>query len=201
VVPLVRADDPETAVAVSNALANGGLSIVEVVLRTPGARDCLEAIVKELPEVRAGAGTVLNAEQAADALRRGAAFLVSPGLDRNVVAAARDAGVPIFPGVATATELQAASNLGLETVKFFPAAIAGGVAAIKTFASVFGHMRFMPTGGVDARNLEDYLALPQVLACGGSWLTPREAVEAGDFETIERLAREAVSVARVVRGS
>lgn len=199
VVPLVQAEDPAVAVAMSRALAAGGLSVIEVVLRTAGALDCLRAIGDELPEVIAGAGTVLTKAQAEESLAHGARFIVSPGLDRDVVATARGAGVPMYPGVVTATEVQAAWNLGLTAVKFFPASIAGGVPALKAHGSVFRGMRFMPTGGITPGNLADYLALPQVLACGGSWLTPQDAIDAGDFDTLTRLAQEALAIAANAR--
>jgi 2-dehydro-3-deoxyphosphogluconate aldolase/(4S)-4-hydroxy-2-oxoglutarate aldolase len=195
VVPLVKADDPATAVNISRALAKGGLTVVEVVFRTDRALECLKAVAAEVPEMIAGAGTVLSASQAEQALANGAKFIVSPGLDDGVVAVANQHRAPVFPGIATATELQKAHNLGLEVVKFFPASIAGGIPAIKALASVFRNIRFMPTGGVSAENLADFLAVPAVLACGGSWLTPDAAIAAGEFETVTRLAEEAVSIA------
>lgn len=200
VVPLVKADDPEVAVAISRALAEGGLTIVEVVFRTDRALECLQAVAEEVPDMIAGAGTVLSPEQAEQALAHGAKFIVSPGLDDGVVSAARTAGAPVFPGIATATELQKAYNLGLDVVKFFPASIAGGIPAIKALASVFRTMRFMPTGGVSASNLAEFLSVPAVLACGGSWLTPDDAVAAGEYEIITRLAEEAVQIAGIARG-
>ncbi len=200
VVPLVQADDPDVAVKTSRALAAGGLSVIEVVFRTDRALECLAAVASELPDVIAGAGTVLTAKQARDAIDSGAKFLVSPGLDDGVVRTAQDASLPIYPGTVTATEVQRAVNLGLDVVKFFPASIAGGVPALKALSSVFRSMRFMPTGGVSASNLGEFLALPSVLACGGSWLTPADAVEAGDFDRITALASEAVSIASKTRG-
>ncbi|HEX5787478.1 MAG TPA: bifunctional 4-hydroxy-2-oxoglutarate aldolase/2-dehydro-3-deoxy-phosphogluconate aldolase [Woeseiaceae bacterium] len=201
VVPLVKAEEPATAVGISRALAAGGLTVVEVVFRTDRALECLRAVAEEVPEMIAGAGTVLSARQAELALANGAKFIVSPGLDEGVVAAAQAQGAPVFPGIATASELQKAYNLGLGVVKFFPASIAGGIPAIKALASVFRTMKFMPTGGVSAGNLAEYLAVPAVLACGGSWLTPDDAVAAGDFAAVERLAREAVGIAASVRGA
>lgn len=200
VVPLVQADDPAVAVDVSRALAAGGLKIVEVVLRTDRALDCLHSVTTELPDILAGAGTVLTAAQAEAAFENGARFLVSPGLDDDVVRVAREREAPIYPGTMTATEIQHAYNLGLRTVKFFPASIAGGVPALKAFASVFREMRFMPTGGVSAQNLAAYLSVPAVLACGGSWLTPTSAIEAGDFDAIKKLARDALAIAQSARG-
>ena len=188
VVPLVQADDPAVAVQTSRALHAGGLPVVEVVFRTDRALECLAAVAAEAPEVVAGAGTVLSAEQAAAALDAGAKFIVSPGLDDGVVGIAKERGAPVFPGIVTPGELQHAFNLGLDVVKFFPASIAGGVPALKALASVFRTMRFMPTGGVSAGNLADFLAVPAVLACGGSWLTPKDAVARGDFDAVTALA-------------
>jgi 2-dehydro-3-deoxyphosphogluconate aldolase/(4S)-4-hydroxy-2-oxoglutarate aldolase len=195
VVPLVKADDPQTAVRVSQALAAGGLTVVEIVFRTDRALECLQAVADEVPAMTAGAGTVLSARQAEQALAHGARFIVSPGLDEGVIDVARNNDVEVFPGIATATELQRAHNLGLQVVKFFPASIAGGIPAIKALARVFRTMKYMPTGGISAGNLADYLAVPAVLACGGSWLTPDDAVDAGRFDEVTRLAEEAVAIA------
>lgn len=201
VVPLVQSDDPATAVRVSRALAAGGLTVAEVVFRTDRALECLQAVADDVPEMIAGAGTVLTAEQADAAVDAGAKFIVSPGLDDGVVAAARARGVPVYPGIVTPSEVQHAYNLGLDVVKFFPASIAGGVPALKALSSVFRHMRFMPTGGVSPGNLADFLAVPAVLACGGSWLTPAAAIADGDFEQITTLAKEAVEIAARARGA
>ena len=200
VVPLVQADDPTVAVATARALAMGGLKVAEVVFRTERALDCLKAVADEVPETVAGAGTVLSAQQAKAAIANGAKFIVSPGLDDDVVAVAKDHGVPVYPGTMTPSEVQHAFNLGLDTVKFFPASIAGGVPALKALASVFRTMKFMPTGGVSPGNLADFLAVPAVLACGGSWLTPTDAIKAGNYDKITELAAEAVAIARAARG-
>ena len=199
VVPLVQADDPKIAVEISRALAAGGLSVVEVVFRTDRALECLQAVADEVPEIIAGAGTVLSAAQAETALENGAKFIVSPGLDNDVVAVARDHAVPVYPGIVTPSELQHAFNLGLDTVKFFPASIAGGIPALKALSSVFRTMRFMPTGGVSPANLADFLAVPAVLACGGSWLTPKDAIDTGNYEEITRLAAAALEIAKQAR--
>ena len=199
VVPLVQADDPIIAVKISHALAAGGLKVAEVVFRTDRALECLQAVANDVPEMIAGAGTVLSAEQAAAALDHGAQFIVSPGLDDGVVSVAKERGVPIYPGTMTPSEVQHAFNLGLDTVKFFPASIAGGIPALKALASVFRMMNFMPKGGVSPGNLADFLAVPAVLACGGSWLTPKDAIEAGDYDAITKLAAEAVAIARAAR--
>ena len=200
VVPLVAPTDAPSGIRTARALVDGGLTVVEVVLRTPAAIDCLGEIAQTVPDAIVGAGTVLGEEQAAAVLDRGARFLVSPGLYEPVVRLAHDAGVPVFPGVATASEAQQAWNLGLRTLKFFPASLAGGTAMIRALGAVFRDVRFMPTGGVSAANLADYLALPNVLACGGSWLTPADAIAQGRFDAVTALAREAVAVARAARG-
>ena len=198
-IALVQADEAETAVQTSRALIAGGISIIEVLFRTDAALDCLRAVAQEVPEAVAGAGTVLSAGQADEALEAGARFIVSPGLDEGVVGVARSAGAPVFPGICTATELQGAYNLGLETVKFFPASIAGGVPALKALASVFRTMRFIPTGGVSPANLADFLAIPAVVACGGSWLTPGDLIAKGNFGGITALARDALSITEKAR--
>lgn len=200
VVPLVQADDAATAVKTSRALAAGGLPVVEVVFRTDRALECLKAVADEVPEMIAGAGTVLSASQAEAAFDAGAQFIVSPGLDDGVVAVAKERGAPVYPGIVTPGELQHAFNLGLSVVKFFPASIAGGVPALKALSSVFRTMRFMPTGGISPGNLADYLGVPAVLACGGSWLTPADAIASGDYDKITTLAEEALQIAARARG-
>jgi 2-dehydro-3-deoxyphosphogluconate aldolase/(4S)-4-hydroxy-2-oxoglutarate aldolase len=199
VVPLVQADDPAIAVKTSRALAAGGLTVVEVVFRTDHALECLKAVADEVPEIVAGAGTVLSASQAEAAFDAGAQFIVSPGLDDGVVAVAQERGAPVYPGIVTPGELQHAYNLGLSIVKFFPASIAGGIPALKALSSVFRTMRFMPTGGISPGNLADYLEVPAVLACGGSWLTPADAIAADNYDKITTLAEEALQIAAQAR--
>ena len=195
VVPLIQADDPDVAIQTTKALVAGGLSVIEFVMRTPQALSCMTASARAVPEATIGAGTVLSAEQAGAAIAAGAEFLVSPGLHQAVVDVAKSHDLPIFPGVATATEVQQAWNMGLRTLKFFPAEQAGGIAMLKSLGSVFGDVRFMPTGGISAGNLANYLSTPAVLACGGSWLTPKAALAAQDFDAITKLAAEAVAIA------
>jgi len=199
VVPLVQSDDPDIAVKTAGALIEGGLNVIEVVLRTDAALKCMAAIAKEFPDAHVGAGTVLSAEQAELAVDHGAQFIVSPGLDDGVVAAARGHNMPILPGIATATELQRAWNMGLRLVKFFPAGLAGGPKMLKALSSVFRDVEFMPTGGVSATTLPEYLAVPAVLACGGSWLTPSSDIETGEFNKITYLAKEALVIAGQAR--
>lgn len=199
VVPLIQADDPGLAVEIARALVAGGLSVLEVVLRTEAALKCLQRVARDVPEAVVGAGTVLSVEHARKSLDAGATFIVSPGLHVPVVEAALEAEVDVFPGVATPSEAQLAWNLGLRAMKFFPAGQMGGVGMLKALSSVFRDVRFMPTGGVSEANLADYLRVPAVLACGGSWLTPKEAVERKQFGEITRIAGDAISIAASVR--
>ncbi len=200
VVPVVVIDDADKAVPLAKALVAGGLPIIEVTMRTAAAADAIAAIAAEVPDAHVGAGTVLSSEHAKTIVAAGAKFIVSPGLHDDVVAAAQELGVPVIPGVATATEAQAAWNLGLRILKFFPAGQAGGVSMIKALAAVFRDVMFMPTGGVSPGNLQDYLEVPAVLACGGSWLTPANAIADGDYDQITALAGEAMAIAKKVRG-
>lgn len=200
VVPVVVIDDASRAVPVAQALVAGGLPVIEITMRTAAAPDAISAISAEVPDALIGAGTVLSNEQAYAIVGAGAQFIVSPGLHDDVVSAADELNVPVIPGVATATEAQHAWNLGLRVLKFFPAGQAGGTAMIKALAAVFRDVKFMPTGGVSAKNLRDYLEVPAVLACGGSWLTPSDAVSNGDYGRITALAAEAVAIAGEVRG-
>ena len=195
VIPVLVIDDAADAVPIARALAAGGLPIAEVTLRTPAAPDAIAAIAEQVPEGLVGAGTVLNGEQVDIAKSAGATFIVSPGLSESVINASEIAGIPSIPGVATASEVQRAWNLGLRTLKFFPAVQAGGPAMIKALASAFRQVRFIPTGGITADNLSDFLALAPVIACGGSWLAPAKIVETGDFATVENRAREALAIA------
>lgn len=195
VIPLVQAEDPAIALKIANALKEGGLTTLEVVWRTDAAMDCMEAIISEVPGVTVGAGTVLTKEQAEEAVRRGAQFIVAPGLTKDVVDVSQNAGLDVYPGISTPSEAQLAWSMGLKTVKFFPAALAGGVPMLKALSSVFRGLTFMPTGGVSAKNLHEFLALPSVVACGGSWLTPKADIEAGNFEALTKLAKEALAIA------
>ena len=200
VVPVVVIDDAAKAVPVAKALVAGGLPIIEVTMRTAAAPEAIAAIAEQVPDAFVGAGTVLSADHAKTIVSAGAKFIVSPGLHTDVVSAAQDLSVPIIPGIATATEAQQAWNMGLRILKFFPAGQAGGVSMIKALGSVFRDVVFMPTGGVSPSNLKDYLELPAVLACGGSWLTPASAIADGDYDQITALASEALAIAKEVRG-
>ncbi|MEP3050891.1 MAG: bifunctional 4-hydroxy-2-oxoglutarate aldolase/2-dehydro-3-deoxy-phosphogluconate aldolase [Erythrobacter sp.] len=199
VVPLIGENDPDTALQTAFALESGGLNVIEVVMRSNGAQRGMEKIIQNSSNLIVGAGTVLTLDQAKSVLDSGAQFIVSPGLVDEIALYCLDNKVPIFPGTMTAGEVQRAYALGLRDVKFFPASLAGGVPMLKALSAVFRKMRFMPTGGITAANLSDYLALPSVLACGGSWLTPKDAIATGDFGRISQLAREAAAIAHTPR--
>ncbi|MGB3723048.1 MAG: bifunctional 4-hydroxy-2-oxoglutarate aldolase/2-dehydro-3-deoxy-phosphogluconate aldolase [Pacificimonas sp.] len=199
VVPLVGGDDPAVAVRTAKALQAGGLTVIEVVMRSDAAQACMEAIIAETEGLIVGAGTVLTRAQAESVRKSGAQFIVCPGLVDDIVNYCQGEDIPIYPGTMTAGEVQRAYALGLRTVKFFPASLAGGTPMLKALGSVFRNMRFMPTGGVSADNLGDYLALPHVIACGGSWLTPKSAIDTGNLDAIETLARDAVQIAKTAR--
>lgn len=200
VVPLVGEDDSATAVSVARALGAGGLSVIEVVLRSPNAQAGMEAILADGDDLVVGAGTVLTLDQAKSVVASGAQFIVSPGLVDAIAEYCLSEDIPFFPGTMTAGEVQRAYAMGLRAVKFFPAKLAGGVPMLKAFSSVFGDMRFMPTGGVSAGNLAEFLAVPSVIACGGSWLTPKDAIAAGRLEEVTALAKEAAAIAKTARG-
>jgi 2-dehydro-3-deoxyphosphogluconate aldolase/(4S)-4-hydroxy-2-oxoglutarate aldolase len=197
-VPVVVISEPEHAVPLAKALVRGGLPCAEITLRTPRALDVINRIAiamanGELPQdFGLGAGTVLNAGQAAEAASAGARYLVSPGLDDGVWETGTSAGLPVIPGTATATELQRAHNWGARLVKFFPAGTSGGIPALRALSAPFPAMKFVPTGGVTEADASDWLALPAVAAVGGSWITPAQLLEQKDFGAIEQLARQAV---------
>ena len=201
VVPLVNDNDPDRALATARALKAGGLGVIEVVLRSEGALEGMKAMVTAGEDMIVGAGTVLTLDQAKQVHEAGAQFIVSPGLVDEIAEYCLTQSIPFFPGTMTAGEVQRAYALGLRAVKFFPASLAGGVPMLKAFSSVFRDMKFMPTGGVSAKNLPDFLALEAVLACGGSWLTPKDAVQSGDLGEVTRLAQEAVAIARAARST
>jgi 2-dehydro-3-deoxyphosphogluconate aldolase/(4S)-4-hydroxy-2-oxoglutarate aldolase len=193
-VPVVVLDDAADANGLAMALVAGGLPVAEVTFRTGAAADSIRAMSAR-GDMLVGAGTVLTVTQVDQAVAAGATFVVSPGLSRAVVERCAEHGVLALPGAVTATEVQAALELGLTTLKFFPAGTSGGPAAIKALAAPFGHVRFVPTGGVGSGNLAEYLAVPAVAAVGGSWMVPRDLVAAGDFATVVKLTTEAVALA------
>jgi 2-dehydro-3-deoxyphosphogluconate aldolase/(4S)-4-hydroxy-2-oxoglutarate aldolase len=192
-VPVVVLDDAADADPLADALVSGGLPIAEVTFRTAAAQDSIRAMTAR-GDILVGAGTILTPGQVDQAVAAGAQFVVSPGLSRAVVERCLEHGVLALPGAVTATEIQAALELGLSTVKFFPAGTSGGAAAIKALAAPFGDVHFVPTGGIGPANLAKYLAIPAVAAVGGSWMVPRDLVKAGDFTGIKALTADAVAL-------
>jgi 2-dehydro-3-deoxyphosphogluconate aldolase/(4S)-4-hydroxy-2-oxoglutarate aldolase len=201
VVPVVTIDRAAAAVDLAAALTAGGLPCVEITLRTPAAIAAIEAIRDGFPDLLLGAGTVLDVERARTAVDAGATFLVAPGFDEAVVEWAIDHDVLLLPGVMTPTEMMRARRAGLRAVKFFPAGAAGGPAALRACAAVFDDLSFVPTGGIEASGLPDYLALPSVIACGGSWMATSAMVAERDWDAVEQAAAGAVAAVRRARGA
>jgi 2-dehydro-3-deoxyphosphogluconate aldolase / (4S)-4-hydroxy-2-oxoglutarate aldolase len=201
VLPVVTVDSADDAVRVGEALMAGELACAEVTFRTDAAPAAISAIVNRYPGMLVGAGTVLTVEQARQAAGAGASFVVSPGFDDDVVEWCLSHDIPVIPGVVTPTEISRAWRQGVEWMKFFPAEPAGGIATLKSLSAVFGSVVFVPTGGVDASNLADYLRLKSVAACGGSWLVSQQLIAEGDFESMKRLISEAVAIVGSVRGA
>lgn len=196
VIPVLTVERTADAVPLAKALVKGGLPVLEITLRTPVALEALRAMAAEVPEAILGAGTVLNAEQLDQARRAGARFLVSPGCTRALAEAAKSSGMPFLPGVQTVSEAMALADLGFRLMKFFPADQAGGLGWLKAVAAPLAGLRFCPTGGIDADTAPSYLALPNVACIGGSWVAPRDAVAAGDWQKVERLAAAAAGLKR-----
>jgi 2-dehydro-3-deoxyphosphogluconate aldolase / (4S)-4-hydroxy-2-oxoglutarate aldolase len=196
VIPVIVLSDVAHAVPLARALVAGGIRMLEITLRTPVALACIEAIVKEVPDAIAGAGTVRSAADAQAAAMAGARFAVSPGYTSSVGKACHDLGVPLLPGVPTPGEVMAAQEDGYHALKFFPALQAGGVPMLKAWQGPFGDVKFCPTGGITGGNAGDFLRLSNVVCVGGSWLTPAEVIERGDWAHITQLARQAKAVHR-----
>lgn len=200
VVPVVVIDEAEVAVPLARALLAGGIDVIEVTLRRPAALAALERIAHEVPEILSVAGTVVTPLQVAEVKRVGAQAVVSPGFSEAVDEAMRASGLPWLPGVATASDCMRAVSAGRVTCKFFPAEQAGGTPALKALSGPFPQLKFCPTGGVSLANLADYLALPQVICVGGSWLVPADAVAKRDWARVTELAREAREAVKAIRG-
>lgn len=196
IVPVVKLDRVEDAKPLCEALCAGGLPVAEITFRTDAAEESIRIAVKEFPEMLVGAGTVVNVEQAKRALDAGAKFLVSPGFSTKVTEFAIDNNVLVFPGTCTPTEVMLAMEYGLKVVKFFPAKQYGGLDTIKALAAPFPSMKFMPTGGVNASNIQDFLAFDKIIACGGSWMVKDSFVKEGNFDEIRKLTAEAVSLVK-----
>lgn len=194
IVPVVKLDRVEDAAPLANALCEGGLPCAEVTFRTDAAEESIRIMRTEHPEMLIGAGTVLTIEQVDKAMAAGATFIVSPGLNPKIVKYCLEKGYPITPGCANPSDVEVAIELGLDVVKFFPAEAAGGLAMIKSMAAPYVNMKFMPTGGINAKNLTNYLDFNKIIACGGSWMVSDDLVKAGDFNKIKELTREAVNL-------
>ena len=191
VIPVIVLQRLEHAVPMARALVEGGVRVLEVTLRTPVALACMQAIAREVPEAIVGAGTLRSAADVRAARDAGCQFGVSPGYTAEIAAACREAQLPLLPGVATASEVMAANADGLSFLKFFPATAAGGASLLRALAGPFPDVVFCPTGGITAETAAQFLSLPNVKVCGGSWLTPADALDGGDWARIAQLAREA----------
>lgn len=197
VIPVIVLTDVAQAVLMARALVAGGIRMLEVTLRTPQALACIEAIARDVPEAVVGAGTVRNSSDAQASAMAGARFIVSPGYTSKLGQACRDVGLPLLPGVATGGEIMMAQDDGLSELKFFPALQAGGSSMLKAWSGPFGDVRFCPTGGVTAANAVDFLALPNVVCVGGSWLTPPDALARGNWAQVTALAFQASRLGQI----
>ncbi len=194
IVPVIALESVDDALALARALLEGGISIMEITLRTEAGLGSIEAISKALPQMHVGAGTVLNASDFQKAVDHGAQFVFSPGISEALMQTSKELDIALIPGVATASEIMLAKNNGFEHCKLFPATLAGGVEALKAFSGPFSSMRFCPTGGVNLKNLNDFLSLSNVVCVGGSWIVPKDAIEKKHFGEITRLCKEAIDI-------
>ncbi len=193
-VPVIKVEDANDAVPLCKALLDGGLPVAEITFRTAAAEDAIRLVHEQLPQVILGAGTVLTTEQVDRAVAAGAAYIVSPGLNPKVVEHCQKINVPVLPGCANPSDIEMALSLGLKTVKFFPSESLGGLSMIKALSAPYGNVTFVPTGGISEKNLVEYLAFPKVVACGGSWMVPQDAVDAKDWEKIRTITKSAVAL-------
>ena len=194
-VPVVVIDDADDAVPAAEALKAGGVPIMEITLRTKAGLAAIESVAKSVPDILVGAGTVLTMDQAKAALAADAKFVVLPGFDPKIVDFCIEKGVPVFPGCVTPTEIMAAMSVGLNVLKFFPANVYGGIKAIKALSGPFPDVRFMPTGGADDSNLQEFL-IPQVIAVGGGWLCPRNVIKEKNFSAITEICAKSVAIVK-----
>lgn len=191
VVPVVVLDDAKDAVPTASAMLEGGVDVMEITFRTAAAADSIKQVSENCPDMLVGAGTILNLEQCKLAVKMGAKFIVSPGFDANVVAWCIENEIAVTPGCVTPTEITAAVNMGLNVVKFFPANVYGGLNAMKNLSAPFGTVKFLPTGGVNAENIKEYIDAPFIHAVGGSWVCPKADINAGNFQKITDLCKQA----------
>lgn len=200
IVPVVVLDKAKDAEPLAKALCEGGLPCAEVTFRTDAAEESIRIMTEKFPEMLVGAGTVLTTEQVNRAVEAGAKFIVSPGINPNVVRYCIQRGIPVTPGTANPSNIETALELGLDVVKFFPAEPLGGLKMIKAMAAPYVGVKFMPTGGINATNVREYLAYDRILACGGSWMVKDDLIKAGDFAKITELTREAADIVKEIRG-
>ena len=200
IIPVVVLDDPKDAASLAKALCENGLPCAEVTFRTAAAEESIRIMSKEFPDMLVGAGTVLTKEQVDRAIDAGAKFIVSPGLNPKIVQYCLDKSIPITPGTQTPSEMEQALELGLKVVKFFPAEPAGGLAMIKAVAAPYVDLKFMPTGGINAKNVRDYLAYNKIIACGGSGMVKKDLVTGGKWDELGKLVREAADIVKEIRG-
>ena len=200
IIPVVVLNDVKDAEPLAKALIEGGLPCAEVTFRTDAAEESIRIMKEKFPEMLLGAGTVLTTEQVDRAVAAGAEFIVSPGLNPRIVKYCVEKNIPITPGCANASDIEQALENGLEVVKFFPAEPAGGLKMIKALAAPYVSLKFMPTGGISASNVRDYLAYDRIIACGGSWMCTSDLIKAGDFEKIKELTAEAAAIVKEMRG-
>lgn len=200
VIPVVVLNDAADAKPLADALVKGGLPCAEVTFRTKAAEESIRIMARAYPDMLIGAGTVLTTEQADRAVAAGAKFIVSPGFDPEIVDYCIEKEIPIFPGCITPSEVAQAIKRGLEIVKFFPAEQFGGVETIKALAAPYTMVKFMPTGGINAKNLKSYLDCDKIICCGGSWMVKGDLVKAGEFDKIRELTEEAVGLVKQIRG-
>lgn len=200
VVPVVVLEDTEDALPLAKALCEGGLPCAEVTFRTDAAEESIKIMTEVFPDMLVGAGTVLTAEQVDQAVKVGAKFIVSPGFDPEIVDYCISNDIPVFPGCITPSEVAQAVKRGLKVIKFFPAEQFGGIAAIKALAAPYTDIKFMPTGGINPKNLENYLSNDKIIACGGSWMVKGNLIKEGRFDEIRILTAEAVKLASGIRG-
>lgn len=199
ILPVIALDDAAQAVPLARALAAGGIPATEVTFRTAAGEEAIRRIAQEVPEVLVGAGTVLTTEQVDRAVSAGAKFIVSPGTNPKVVRRCQEKGVQPIPGAVTPTEIESAMELGLDVLKFFPAEPSGGLGMIKALTAPYTQIKFIPTGGISAANVTEYLKHPKIVACGGSWMVKKDLVNAGKFDEIRALAAEAAAIVKSVR--
>lgn len=199
VVPVVVLEDAKDAIPLAKALTEGGLPCAEVTFRTEAAEESIRLMSGEYPDMLVGAGTVLTTEQVDRAAAAGAKFIVSPGFDPEIVDYCLEKDIPVFPGCITPSEVAQAVKRGMRVLKFFPAEQAGGVAMIKAMAAPYTMVKFMPTGGISAKNLEEYLSCDKIICCGGSWMVKGDLVKNGEFDKIRELTKEAVELAASIR--